>query len=1107
MVDRQLRSRTGMSEPEEGVNVTDPVQMMQLRKLELEMQILKEAADQDRQIKKEAAEREKEKVERQLELEEEDKKLRREAELPAYFQRIEGMFDSYEITEDIRAELLVANMETKMKTVLNELKGEDYQNYEAIKQRIIYSCRFSPMKLRDEFYLARKKSDETFPAFAAKLHSHLRFYFQSRGIENLDRAMSLLVVDRMKELLPKVLLEHVLTQEGESWLQHEQMADVLETFEANMNMRSSTAAVSDYRLHHLSEQRGKHSPWPLKDDKRGPISKVGCYKCGNVGHLAKFCTRRSSLGKPVRKIMKCHVSSASRGLNSHDNGAIQADKYFTRPFVDVQIQSGPVCKALVDSGAEVCGISQDLCQRLKLPRMEKMRIRGWNGQPTEVDGTWVMLLPSSKEGESIAPAIRVWCAVVPNAVELLNISEPYTMPAMRAGTLVGDLPVMSEHDESLKYYDVEDPGLKCQGRCGRRGVGQVGDIIRKLDDNNSNVNKFVYDNNNGVGNSDVGNVGRSDVRGAGKSYGGNVGRSDVGGVGKSDVGNIGRSDVRGAGKSYGDVRGTGKSYGGNVGRSDVGGVGKSDVGNVGRLEVGRAGKSDVGGTRRSDVGGICKSDVAEVNNSTAATKRSENDRPNEDDGEDEGGGAEDDDMIDELAVEEDNPIKFNNCKVGVMEAEDGQPEEEGEDDHDRGDGDDDGREFSDDNKVGIVAGHNKVLDKDDEGEAQVDEDEGSCGLEKDRHLKNQTYRNEKKPREITLVHRVVRRPSLQQHSHTPVTQQQGSDYMKKYTHLLSFNQPGKAFIPRCTRNNLNVTPHDRSQTSKIHSKLIETWITSDDPDVTKCKVAPPGFSVIHQHRVHIFIIYRPPGPITSEFLNEFNNLSEGIISINIRFIICGDFNAPFPQAPVNAEWLEIIDEFNLLQHVTFRNIKKVNWLKFNDDLLSSSILEYDKQTTHQYASHINSIVSKTLEKHAPLKTRVCLKNHISNDARNAKRYRRKMRNLNRLLHKNSNEPCLNNSGTSSLVNDFNNYFINKINNIHKNIAQQLLVSSDDKSLVRKIEKLNYKLNNAEKAVIFINNCIYDTCMLSRNVTSVISNAIMCVKKLRFTQIILFCRHV
>ncbi|ESO08510.1 hypothetical protein HELRODRAFT_169371 [Helobdella robusta] len=875
MVDRQLRSRTGMSEPEEGVNVTDPVQMMQLRKLELEMQILKEAADQDRQIKKEAAEREKEKVERQLELEKEDKKLRREAELgmkaqenkitlkssitgiirrfspmmglcptdprelPAYFQRIEGMFDSYEITEDIRAELLVANMETKMKTVLNELKGEDYQNYEAIKQRIIHSCRFSPMKLRDEFDLARKKSDETFPAFAAKLHSHLRFYFQSRGIENLDRAMSLLVVDRMKELLPKVLLEHVLTQEGESWLQHEQMADVLETFEANMNMRSSTAAVSDYRLHHLSEQRGKHPPWPLKDDKRGPISKMGCYKCGNVGHLAKFCTQRSSLGKPVRKIMKCHVSSASRGLNSHDNGAIQADKYFTRPFVDVQIQSGPVCKALVDSGAEVCEISQDLCQRLKLPRMEKMRIRGWNGQPTEVDGTWVMLLPSSKEGESIAPAIRVWCAVVPNTgeqliitpqiVELLNISEPYTMPAMRAGTLVGDLPVMSEHDESLKYYDVEDSGLKCQGRCGRRGVGQVGDIIRKLDDNNnnfnkfvhdksnnnsvdkfvhainnSNVNKFVYDNNNGVGNSDVGNVGRSDVRGAGKSYGGNVGRSEVGGVGNSDVGNVGRSDVEGVGKSdvgnvgrsdvggvgnsdvgnvgRSDVRGAGKSDVGNVGRSDVEGVGKSDVGNVGRLEVGRAGKSDVGGTRRSDVGGICKSDVAEVNNLTAATKRSENDRPNEDDGEDEGGGAEDDDMIDELAVEEDNPIKFNNCKVGVMEAEDGQPEEEGEDDHDCGDGDDDGREFSDDNKVGIVAGHNKVLDKDDEGEAQVDEDEGSCGLEKDRHLKNQTYRNEKKPREITLVHRVVRRPSLQQHSHTPVTQQQGSDYMKKYTH-------------------------------------------------------------------------------------------------------------------------------------------------------------------------------------------------------------------------------------------------------------------------------------------------------------------------------------
>ena len=41
------------------------------------------------------------------------------------------------------------------------------------------------------------------------------------------------------------------------------------------------------------------------------------------------------------------------------------------------------------------------------------------------------------------------------------------------------------------------------------------------------------------------------------------------------------------------------------------------------------------------------------------------------------------------------------------------------------------------------------------------------------------------------------------------------------------------------------------------------------------------------------------------------------------------------------------------------------------------------------------------------------------------------------------------------------YYLNKLN-------------PEVKTIIRKIEKLNYKLNNAENAVIFINNCIYDS---------------------------------
>ncbi|ESN92905.1 hypothetical protein HELRODRAFT_165041 [Helobdella robusta] len=155
------------------------------------------------------------------------------------------------------------------------------------------------MKLRDEF-LARKRSDETFPAFASRLHRHLRFYFQSRRIETLDQGLSLLVVDRMKKLYPEICWNLC-------WLRKERIG---------------------YR---------KGLKWPKKEDKGGPISKVECYNYGSTGYLAKFCTQKAKDKKLTRKIMKC-----------------QADKYFQRPF-KVKIQARPVCKALVDSGTKVDG--------------------------------------------------------------------------------------------------------------------------------------------------------------------------------------------------------------------------------------------------------------------------------------------------------------------------------------------------------------------------------------------------------------------------------------------------------------------------------------------------------------------------------------------------------------------------------------------------------------------------------------------------------------------------------------------------------------------------------------------------------------------------------
>ncbi|ESN90797.1 hypothetical protein HELRODRAFT_182628 [Helobdella robusta] len=344
-----------------------------------------------------------------------------------------------------------------MKTVLNEIKTDDYLNYEVIKQQIIRYCRFCPMKLRDEFFLARKAHDETYPAFTSRLHRNLRFYLQSRKVETLDQALSLLVVDRMKELLPKNLLEHVLAQEGEEWLTHKRLANVVEIYEANMNMRLSSNVAPGYKPLQTAVRPGTDPKWLNKEVVKGSISKVGCYNCGSRGHLAKFCTQKTN-HNPIKKFMKCQVTAMSQATKelqkpSITPGTIQAEKYFKRPFV------------------------QDLCHKLNIPRGERLKIKGWNGPTTEVDGAWVMMAYNPDEGESIAPTVRVWCAVVPNAseqliitpkvVELLKMAEQYVVPAVKLEMTKNITPIKLGNESTLTFYNPDSLQIPCQERYGR----------------------------------------------------------------------------------------------------------------------------------------------------------------------------------------------------------------------------------------------------------------------------------------------------------------------------------------------------------------------------------------------------------------------------------------------------------------------------------------------------------------------------------------------------------------------------------------------------------------------------------------------------------------
>ncbi|ESO04469.1 hypothetical protein HELRODRAFT_172856 [Helobdella robusta] len=143
--------------------------------------------------------------------------------------------------------------------------------------------------------------------------------------------------------------------------------------------------------------------------------------------------------------------------------------------------------------------------------------------------------------------------------------------------------------------------------------------------------------------------------------------------------------------------------------------------------------------------------------------------------------------------------------------------------------------------------------------------------------------------------------------------------------------------------------------------ITETWVPSDAPNAIKYGLAPEGYSILLRHHgssqdkrgggpavVHsnllkatlivddmkylglenltvkfntysssfiISSIYRPPGHVSTDFINEFSDHVGTIINFNIQFIICGDFNAPGQLKVIKQHLESTIEALALFQHV------------------------------------------------------------------------------------------------------------------------------------------------------------------------------------------------
>ena len=211
-------------------------------------------------------------------------------------------------------------------------------------------------------------------------------------------------------------------------------------------------------------------------------------------------------------------------------------------------------------------------------------------------------------------------------------------------------------------------------------------------------------------------------------------------------------------------------------------------------------------------------------------------------------------------------------------------------------------------------------------------------------------------------------------------------------------------------------------------------------------------------------IYRPPSStIPPDFYDEISDLllKVGDIIDADRFVMCGDFNCSGSNSTVDAELIALFEFHGLQQHVTtpthhtagtnnildlvvgptgsdriasvrvhpshdvsdhdlvkwsinkhplpprltqtysFRNIKSIDLVRFQEDLTMSRLFSAPEETASKFAEQIDTVTSEILDAHCPLQTRTKLASSsshqdnrwLSPDAISANRERRRLERL------------------------------------------------------------------------------------------------------------------
>jgi len=189
------------------------------------------------------------------------------ADLPAFFDNAERLFDNTGAPAGFRAQLLMPYLTDEARALVGRMDKAKASSYTEVKNLLLREYKLTPWAYLNRYQTATKQSDETYVMFASRLTTMLKYYAASRNVTAFDNLLCLLVADHIKPMLPPDCLKHILAVENtatDGWLSHSKHAEVVDTYIASHSHTSNSKSHTDVAYIHAPSTKSVYNEVSLR---------------------------------------------------------------------------------------------------------------------------------------------------------------------------------------------------------------------------------------------------------------------------------------------------------------------------------------------------------------------------------------------------------------------------------------------------------------------------------------------------------------------------------------------------------------------------------------------------------------------------------------------------------------------------------------------------------------------------------------------------------------------------------------------------------------------------------------------------------------------------